>query len=115
MAIYRNRQLDYVFHALGDSTRRQMLSMLAEGRELSASELAAPFAITQPSASKHLKVLEEAALVERRIEGRNHHFKLCAANLVEAEKWLTRHTRFWTGSLKRLSRYAALPADKEKP
>lgn len=89
-----------------------MLSMLAESMELSASELAAPFDMSQPSASKHLKVLEEAGLVERRVDGRIHQFKLRAPNLAEAEDWLKRHTRFWAGSLRRLSKYAECHKDK---
>ena len=114
MAIFKTNQLDQVFHALGDATRRQMLSMLADGKALSATELSAPFDISQPSASKHLKVLEQATLVERIVEGRTHNFRLLPANLAEAETWLARHTRFWAGSLKRLSRYAALQHGKEK-
>lgn len=113
MAIFKNHQLDHVFYALGDSTRRHMLSMLAGAKELSASELAEPFDISQPSVSRHLKVLEEAGLVERRIDGRIHQFRLCAPNLAEAEDWLRRHTRFWAGSLKRLSKYAESHQEKD--
>jgi DNA-binding transcriptional ArsR family regulator len=115
MAIFKTEPLDRVFHALGDATRRGMLSMLADTEQLSASELAAPFAISQPTASKHIKVLEESALVERIVEGRTHNFRLRREALSKAESWLNRHTRFWAGSMGRLGRYVkTLPADKER-
>ena len=90
--------LDAVFHALADSTRRAMLHRLAEG-EQSVSELAAPFAMSLAGASKHLKVLENAGLVRRRIDGRVHYCRLEAARLAEAEAWLRYYERFWTRRL----------------
>lgn len=76
--------------------------MLATGGALSANELRAPFDVAQPTISKHLKVLEQAGLVSRRVEGRTHWFRLEVAPMKEAEDWIARHERFWQGTLKRL-------------
>ena len=94
--------LDRTFHALGDGTRRRMLSMLSRRGELTASELGAPFNVSQPTASKHLRVLEQAGLLERRVDGRLHRFRLVDRRLREAEVWISRHRDFWDGTLERL-------------
>lgn len=94
--------LDRTFHALGDGTRRGMLSMLSRRGELTASELGAPFDVSQPTASKHLRVLEQAGLLERRIDGRTHRFRLVERRMREAEAWISRHRNFWEGTLERL-------------
>ena len=90
--------LDAVFHDLDDPTRRVMLRALAEG-ERSVGELAAPFSMSFAGASKHLKVLEKAGLVRRRVAGRTHYCRLEAARLAEAEAWLRYYERFWTKRL----------------
>ena len=95
-------ELDRTFHSLGDGTRRGMLAMLSRRGELTASELGAPFDISQPTASKHLRVLEQAGLLSRRIEGRTHRFRLVHRSLREAESWISRHREFWEGTLDRL-------------
>ena len=95
-------RLDRTFHALADGTRRAMIHALARGDARSAGELARPFRSAQPTISKHLKVLEEAGLVERKIEGRVHRFQLRRKPLEEAESWLARHQAFWTGAVARL-------------
>lgn len=102
MAIYHRETLDRTFHALGDGTRRAMLAMVARNGEMSAGELGEPFHISQPTASKHLRVLESAGLLSRHIEGRVHRFRLRSGPLVEAEDWITRHRDFWTRTLDRL-------------
>ena len=102
MAIQYQDPLDRAFHALGDGTRRGMLALLATRGELSAGELGKPFAIAQPSASKHLRVLEQAGLVTRRVDGRVHRFRLNPGPLAEAEDWIARHRAFWEGALDRL-------------
>lgn len=102
MAIHYDTPLDRTFHALGDPTRRRMLSALHENGNLTAGELGSPFNMSQPSASKHLSVLEKAGLVTRTVEGRKHSFSLNAAPLEEADSWISRHTAFWNGSLDRL-------------
>lgn len=94
--------LDRTFHALSDGTRRGMLSMLSRRGELTASELGSPFEVSQPTASKHLRVLEQAGLLERRIDGRIHRFRLVERRMREAESWIGRHRDFWEGTLERL-------------
>lgn len=85
MAIHYNEPLDRAFHALGDGTRRKILSMLAAEGALSASELRRPFDVAQPTVSKHLKVLERAGLIRREVSGRTHRFRIDAASMTEAE------------------------------
>jgi DNA-binding transcriptional ArsR family regulator len=104
-------QLDAVFHALSDATRRAMLHTLATG-EKSVGELAAPFSMSLAGASKHVKVLEGAGLVRREIRGRTHLCRLDAARLAEAQAWLRYYERFWTGRLDALD--ALLRAEDEK-
>jgi len=105
MAIQYDHPLDRTFHALGDASRRGMLSLLAQNGECSASELGAPFGFAQPTISKHIKVLERAGLVERRVEGRSHKFKLVPVPLDEADAWIERHRAFWEGTFKQLDAY----------
>lgn len=84
-----------------------MLSMLATRGALSASELRAPFAVAQPTISKHLKVLESSGLVEREISGRTHRFRLRSGAMKEAEDWISRHREFWEGTLQRLDSFVS--------
>ena len=91
-------QLDIVFHALGDATRRGMLASLALG-EKSVGELAEPFAMSFAGASKHVKVLEEAGLIRREVRGRTHICRLEAGPMASATEWLRYYERFWTGRL----------------
>ena len=94
--------LDATFRALSDATRRGMLALVARKGECTASELGTPFHIAQPTASKHIAVLESAGLVERRIEGREHRFRLVKRPLDGAQAWIERHQAFWEASLARL-------------
>jgi DNA-binding transcriptional ArsR family regulator len=105
MAIYYRESLDRTFHALGDPTRRQMLALLSRKGELTASELGAPFRISQPTASKHLGVLERAGLLSRRVDGRLHRFRIRSQPLKQAESWIGRHREFWEGTLERLGHF----------
>ena len=105
MAIHYQEPLDRTFHALGDRTRRQMLSMLATQRTLSANELRSPFDVAQPTISKHLKVLEQAGLISRQVNGRTHRFQLEPESMTEVADWLTRHREFWKCMLKSLEGY----------
>ena len=109
MAIYRAHALDGTFHALGDGTRRAMLSMLSRRGALTAGELGAPFDISQPTASKHLRVLERAGLLTRSVEGRTHRFRLVERRLKEAEEWIERHRDFWEHTLDRLGDFVEVP------
>ncbi|HEX4183764.1 MAG TPA: metalloregulator ArsR/SmtB family transcription factor [Caulobacteraceae bacterium] len=100
--------LDRVFHALADPTRRSMLRSLSGG-EHSIGALAAPFSMSLAAASKHVKVLEGAGLVRRRIQGRTHLCHIEPAPLAEADAWLRFYERFWTERLDTLE--ALLRAD----
>jgi DNA-binding transcriptional ArsR family regulator len=97
-------RLDRVFRALGDRTRRALLRRLEAGPAM-VTELAEPFAISLPAVSKHLRALEEAALIERRIDGRIHRCSLSAAPLAEAQHWLDRYRDFWEDRLAALERH----------
>jgi DNA-binding transcriptional ArsR family regulator len=81
-----------------------MIHALAQGKARSAGELGRRFRSAQPTISKHLRVLEQAGLVERTVEGRVHLFRLRRQPLREAESWLARHQAFWTGALDHLDR-----------
>src|SRR5712692_283986 len=96
--------LDRTFRALADGTRRSMIRALARGEARSAGELGRQFRSAQPTISKHLKVLEQAGLVERAIEGRIHRFRLRQKPLRDAEGWIARHQAFWTGAVDQLDR-----------
>ncbi len=93
--------LDAVFAALADPTRRAILSKLGEGAA-SVSEIAAPFAISQPAISRHLKVLERAGLVERDVDEQRRPARLKADNLAAAVDWLTEFKSFWDRSFDQL-------------
>ena len=96
-------QLDTVFHALGDATRRRMLRELAGG-ERTVGQLAKPFAISLAAASKHIKALESAGLIHREVRGRTHLCRLAPGPLATAHEWLSSYERFWTSSLDILDR-----------
>jgi DNA-binding transcriptional ArsR family regulator len=106
-------RLDATFRALADPTRRGMLASLALG-DKSVGELGEPFRMTFAGASKHVKVLEKAGLVERRKTGRKQICTLKAGPLAEAEKWLKQWERFWTIRLDRLQALVENQT-KEKP
>ncbi|WP_064749008.1 metalloregulator ArsR/SmtB family transcription factor [Lysobacter firmicutimachus] len=98
MVDYRSEQLDAVFHALADPTRRAMLRRLADG-ERSVGELAEPFRMTLAAASKHIKSLERAGLIERTVRGRIHVCRLQPAPLHGGYEWLRHYERFWSQRL----------------
>jgi DNA-binding transcriptional ArsR family regulator len=106
-----DNRLDTTFHALADPTRRGMLANLALG-EKSIGELAEPFRMTFAGASKHVKVLEDAGLIERRRVGRTHLIRIDAKPLEEAERWLRQWEKFWNARLDRLE--ALINRDKSK-
>ena len=93
-----------VFKALSDPTRREILLVVAQ-REASAGELSAPFSISAPAISKHLKVLESADLVTRIREGQTHRFRLNVKALQNAERTIQRLTGFWNRRLANLDKY----------
>ena len=93
--------LDATFAALADPTRRAILARLAEG-DASVSELAEPFAMTQPAISKHLKVLERAGLISRGRDAQRRPRRLEAAPLAEASDWIETYRQFWEEQFQRL-------------
>ena len=95
------RALDAVFAALADPTRRAILSRLAAG-EASVNEIAAPFDMSQPAVSKHLKVLERAGLIERDVDRQRRPARLKAEPMAAAVRWLEEFKRFWSSSFDQL-------------
>jgi len=93
--------LDRVFHALAHPARRAMLRQLADG-ERNLGQLASPFRMSFPAASKHVRVLEHARLVRRRVVGRTHLCRLEAKPLATAEAWLERYRALWEPNFQRL-------------
>jgi DNA-binding transcriptional ArsR family regulator len=104
--------LDRTFHALADGTRRTIVNTLARVPSRSAGELGRRFRSAQPTISKHLKVLEDARLIERVVEGRTHRFRLRRATLSQAARWIARHEAFWQQAVGRLD--ALLAEDGER-
>jgi DNA-binding transcriptional ArsR family regulator len=94
-------RLDATFAALADPTRRAILARLAKG-EASVSELAAPFSMSQPAISKHLKVLERAGLVSRGKDAQRRPRRLEARPLAQAVEWMEGYRQFWEGTYQRL-------------
>lgn len=103
MVEHNASELDTLFHALGDPTRRGMIAALAAG-ERTVGELARPFAISLAAASKHIKALERAGLIHREVRGRVHHCRLEPGPLASAHAWLGFYESFWTQRLDILDR-----------
>ena len=105
-------QLDAVFGALADPTRRAILARLTES-DLTVAELSAPFPVSQPAISRHLKVLERAGLISRsrRATARLSHLE--AEALRDATKWLARYQEFWDESYDRLDALIAALRDDQ--
>ena len=99
-----NVALDAVYSALGDRTRRAILTRLAD-REYTVGELAEPFAVSRPAISKHLRVLERAGLVRRTRHGRLSRLRLEPKPLAAASGWLEHYRRFWDDRLERLDTF----------
>ena len=107
------KNLDLVFSALADPTRRAILARLARG-EATVNELVEPFELSQPTISKHLKVLEGAGLVSRGREAQFRPVRLNAAPLEEAAEWIGTYRRFWEQNFDRLEAYVEEMKRKEK-
>ncbi|MEO0883931.1 MAG: metalloregulator ArsR/SmtB family transcription factor [Pseudomonadota bacterium] len=105
--------LDAVFAALADPTRRAILARLSDG-QASVNELAEPFEMSQPAVSKHLKVLERAGLISRDVDRQRRPAKLEAAPLAAAVQWLEAFRMFWEGSLDQLDVLLATMAQDGK-
>ena len=110
-----SEDLDLLFGALADATRRDIVARLAVG-EATVTELAAPHSISLPAISRHLKVLERASIITRSHEGRWRHARLSPTSLAAAATWLTRYERLWSESFDRLDDHLArLTADQSIP
>lgn len=105
-------QLDDVFVALADETRRLILARLASG-EARVTEVAAPFDISLNSVSKHIRILERARLVTRQRSGRDHYLSLNPKPLTQAADWLQSRQQFWIDRVQRLQ--AVLDEDNASP
>ena len=107
------QQLDTTFAALSDPTRRAILARLATG-EATVTELAAPFAISLPAISKHLRVLERAGLILRGRDAQRRPCRLRAAPLGDAAAWLGDYRQFWEESFDRLDEYLQVLREREE-
>lgn len=105
--------LDALFRALADRTRRAMLDELAAAPR-SVGELAAPHAMSLAAASKHIQMLERAGLIERTVEGRTHRCRLVAHPLHAGAEWLRHYERFWNQRLDALDALLRSPAPRKK-
>ena len=105
--------LNLIFGALADETRRGIVERLAAG-EATVTELAEPFAISLPAISRHLKVLERASLITRSHEGRWRHARLSPTSLADAANWLARYEQLWNESFDRLEAHLAEMTAKQQ-
>jgi DNA-binding transcriptional ArsR family regulator len=101
MVVDKSPLLNRVFHALAHPARRAILRQLSD-REQNLSELSAPLRMSFPAASKHVRVLERARLVRRRVVGRTHLCRIEAKPLAEADEWLEGYRRIWESNFQRL-------------
>lgn len=111
--VYYNTTLDATFSALADPTRRAIISKLAEG-EIPVLEIAAPFDMSLPAVTKHIRVLEKAGLVIRRKQGRVHYCRLNAEPLRDAAQWLVFYQQFWDAKLDSLADFLESDASQEE-
>jgi DNA-binding transcriptional ArsR family regulator len=108
-----SEEVDRVFHALSNRTRRRMVRQMSSG-ECSVGDLAEPAQMSFAAASKHLRVLEEAGLVNRRVAGRQHFCSLRSEPLREVSEWLAFYEKFWTANLDRLAETLEADIAKEQ-
>jgi DNA-binding transcriptional ArsR family regulator len=109
----RAEQLDRAFSALADPTRRAILARLAAG-EATVSQLVEPFALSQPTISKHLKVLEDAGFIERGRDAQRRPRKLVVLAFKDVADWIEPFRRQWEGRFNNLDGYLAARKKKEK-
>jgi len=113
MGEYRTAQLDGVFTALSDPTRRAILARLSDC-DARVTEIAAGFPISLNSVSKHIRMLERAGLVRREVNGRDHVLSLQARPLADAQAWIEKYRVFWEDSLAALDAYVTSRKGKRK-
>jgi DNA-binding transcriptional ArsR family regulator len=107
-----SEELDLLFGALADATRRGIVEQLVAG-EATVTELAAPYSISLPAISRHLKVLERASIITRSHEGRRRSAQLSPTSLANAAAWLSRNERLWTDRIDRLDDHLARLSSEE--
>ncbi|MBV1881523.1 MAG: metalloregulator ArsR/SmtB family transcription factor [Pseudomonadales bacterium] len=113
MVNYNDQQLNQIFSALSDSTRRAMLLRLTD-EAMSVADLSKPFKISKPAITKHLKVLEKSGLLSRTIEGRVHRCKLEPEPLAVVSEWVSFYEKFWNTRLDALNTYFTEEGKKKK-
>jgi DNA-binding transcriptional ArsR family regulator len=111
MPLDASASLDHVYAAIADPTRRAMLGLLSRG-DITVGALADKFPISLNGVSKHVKVLERAGLVERRVDGREHWLTINPAPLGNASRWLERYRVFWE---RRLAALEQMLVDEDRP
>ena len=104
--VMQSNQLDQVFSALSDPTRRGILEQLSQG-ESRVSTLAKPYEVSQPAISKHLRVLERAGLIARTRQGREHHIRVDPRPIEEARGWMAHYAEFWNAQFDAVDAYLA--------
>ena len=112
MVEYVDRSLDLVFAALADPTRRAILAALEE-QSATVTQIAHRFPTSLNAISKHIKMLERAGLVHRKVSGREHHCSLCAKRLRQAATWIEHYRQFWTVRLEALERHVIARRKKQ--
>ncbi len=108
-----NLALDRVFSALADPTRRRIVERLSRG-SLRVGEIAQGFPLSQPAISKHVRILEDAGLLQREVVGRVHYCTLSPAAMASASTWLDRQRAYWNASLDRLETLLSDESPKRK-
>jgi DNA-binding transcriptional ArsR family regulator len=104
-------ELSTIFDALSDPTRLAIVERLLADGEQPAGDLAAPFPVSKPAISRHLRVLEEAGLIEHRIDRQWRRYRIRPETIGTIDAWLARHRRFWGDALDRLERVLLEPSD----
>ncbi|HEY1726884.1 MAG TPA: metalloregulator ArsR/SmtB family transcription factor [Candidatus Baltobacteraceae bacterium] len=105
--------LDAVFGALSDPTRRRIVERLAR-QPMTVGEIAAGFTISQPGISKHLRILEEAGILKREIDGRVHRCRLDTNTMIAASSWIDKQREFWNSTFDRLDALLARTSKRKK-
>lgn len=111
--VNQSKQLDEVFYALSDPTRRAIMERLSQG-EATVKELAAPFSMSLPAVSKHLKALENSGLLVREVDGRVHRIRLRGDGLKTASEWVEQYRKFWDTQLDRLSAFLEVANERKR-
>ena len=114
MAPPQSPHLDAIFAALSDSTRRAIVERLLARGELTVGEIASPFEISVPAISRHLRVLEDAGLIEKRIEKQWRYVRIRPDALEPVEGWLTRQRKHWNSAFDRMEAVLAAETPKRR-